>query len=327
MKRLFLYSGLGIVAIFALTFFTLPSLNKFVSSQVAQVIGINLNAVTQWQLQGGLNKDLAIGDTGRDVRLLQYALNKSLPNFSGANITGKFGPLTAEGISNFQKKNNLSVTGKLDGATRGIMNGLYFAELCPEGEGDISPDQILFHVNKQKSLPENYIPENLIDISYGAKTMGIVCVKGYIATSLREMFRDAKKENVELAVTSGFRRPEIQKSIYDACVELRGEKQKNRVAAPLHSEHQLGTALDFTGASIKNVSASDRFNNTKEEIWLRTNAYKYGFALSYPKGKTDITGYDHEPWHYRYVGAEVASDIYNRGISIEEYFDSLSEQS
>jgi LAS superfamily LD-carboxypeptidase LdcB len=324
MKKLFLYSTLSVVAVFAITFFTIPSLNKFVSFQMAQVIGINLNAVTGWQLQGGLKKDLSVGDTGRDVRLLQYALNKSLPNFSGSNITGNFGPQTLQGVSDFQKKNQLTVTGVLDSNTREVMNRLYFTELCPEGQGEI-PNQIIFHVNKENALPEDYIPSNLVDISYGIKTMGIVCVKGSIATPLREMFKQAKKENIDLAVTSGFRRKEIQKSIYDAWIKVGGEKEKNRVAKPLHSEHQLGTVLDFTGGSIKNISASDSFHNTKEEVWLRQNAYKYGFALSYPEGKTDITGYDYEPWHYRFLGTDVALEIFNKGISVEEYFDSLAE--
>ena len=86
-----------------------------------------------------------------------------------------------------------------------------------------------------------------------------------------------------------------------------------RLAAPSgHSEHQTGLAIDFS-------LADNAEKTTKNWEWLANNAYKYGFILRYPEGKEDITGYDYEPWHYRYVGKGHAKAIYEQGLVLEEY--------
>ncbi|MEK7105779.1 MAG: M15 family metallopeptidase, partial [Patescibacteria group bacterium] len=97
------------------------------------------------------------------------------------------------------------------------------------------------------------------------------------------------------------------------------------IAKPGHSEHQLGIAVDFTSPSIGNVSATGKFGDTLESKWLEENASKYGFILSYPKGKEEITGYLYEPWHYRYVGIEHAIEIANSGKTGNEYFKEIKE--
>ena len=84
------------------------------------------------------------------------------------------------------------------------------------------------------------------------------------------------------------------------------------VAIPGTSEHELGLAVDIN---------ADKEQSSNEEVynWLAENAWRYGFILRYPQGKEDITGIDYEPWHYRYVGKEVAKEIYEAGITLEEY--------
>jgi len=84
------------------------------------------------------------------------------------------------------------------------------------------------------------------------------------------------------------------------------------VAIPGTCEHELGLAVDIN---------ADKEQSSNEEVynWLAENAWRYGFILRYPKGKEDITGIDYEPWHYRYVGKEVAKEIYEEGITLEEY--------
>ena len=84
------------------------------------------------------------------------------------------------------------------------------------------------------------------------------------------------------------------------------------VAIPGTCEHALGLAVDIN---------ADKEQSSNEEVynWLAENAWRYGFILRYPKGKEDITGIDYEPWHYRYVGKEVAKEIYEEGITLEEY--------
>ena len=91
-------------------------------------------------------------------------------------------------------------------------------------------------------------------------------------------------------------------------------------ARPEHSEHRTGLAVDFTTKSIYGV-VDDVFETTTVSDWLKENAWKYGFILRYPKDKIDITGYQHESWHYRFVGLEVASIIYQTGICYEEYLE------
>ncbi len=193
------------------------------------------------------------------------------------------------------------------------------SEFCPKGQGGDFDDEILVYVNKEISLPSNYIPKSLVLIPKEVKTTNAICVKSEVVPYLKDMFDDALTQNINLAVTSGFRSEETQAFLYNALFKLKGEKAKDRIAKPLHSEHQLGTTMDISGESIGYVSASNRFIDTLEALWLEQNAYKYGFVLSYQKDKTPITGYDYEPWHYRFVGLETAQKIFEQKITIEEY--------
>ena len=89
-------------------------------------------------------------------------------------------------------------------------------------------------------------------------------------------------------------------------------------AKPGHSEHQTGLAVDVEGEN----KDYDNFEDTKEFIWMKNNAHRFGFILRYPKGKEHITGFKYEPWHYRYVGIETATKIFKQNITLEEYLNS-----
>ena len=89
---------------------------------------------------------------------------------------------------------------------------------------------------------------------------------------------------------------------------------------PGKSEHHTGLAVDVTSASA-GWSLTDDFANTKEGKWIKSNAHKYGFIIRYGKNKTSITGYMYEPWHLRYVGTKAASEIRDKGITLEEYLN------
>lgn len=131
------------------------------------------------------------------------------------------------------------------------------------------------------------------------------------------MFDAARAERIYPIVREGYRTAEeqqetldkkIQSYINDGYSRSRAEKtSKEWVALPGTSEHQLGIAVDIN---------ADKSKSTNDEVyaWLAENAYKYGFILRYPLGKQEITGTSYEPWHYRYVGAEAARVIYERGI-------------
>lgn len=126
----------------------------------------------------------------------------------------------------------------------------------------------------------------------------------------------AKKDGITIFVKSGYRSYIDQKIIYNGYVNEDGAEEADRYSArPGNSEHQSGYAVDL------NKVDSD-FANTPEGKWLNENAYKYGFVLRYPKDGESLTGYMYEPWHFRYVGEDLASKLYNNGlwITIEEYF-------
>ena len=165
--------------------------------------------------------------------------------------------------------------------------------------------------NKTYSLPSTYSPGLNSDVKSKADSM----------------FADAKKDGYNLYIASGFRSYDTQKKLYTNYVKRDGKKVADTYSArPGASEHQSGLAFDVCD---RNVSAciNSNFDSTAQAKWLSENAYKYGFILRYPKGKTDKTGYKYESWHFRYVGVDLATKLYNGGnwITLEEYFGITSE--
>lgn len=167
-------------------------------------------------------------------------------------------------------------------------------------------------------MPEDYIPPFLENISDKVKTIGIICLRKDVSSYLIKMFKDAEKDGIYLAVTSGYRKPEIQKYLYDFWLSLEGEKSLDEIALPGKSEHQLGTTVDLTDASIGYRAVDEYFEKSDGGKWLMQNAYKYGFIMSYPKDKEKITGYKYEPWHWRFVGVDLATSLYNKGLTFNE---------
>lgn len=130
------------------------------------------------------------------------------------------------------------------------------------------------------------------------------------------MKQAAAQDGIDIYISSGFRSYSTQKSLYASHVSRKGQERADLVSARAgHSEHQTGLAFD-----VNTIDSS--FAGTKEALWLEDNCYKYGFILRYPEGKTDETGYAFEPWHFRYVGTELAQVLYNDGDwrTVEEYF-------
>ena len=131
-----------------------------------------------------------------------------------------------------------------------------------------------------------------------------------------KMVAAATLEGLKIWLSSGYRSYGAQNRIYNNYVKRDGkEKADTYSARPGHSEHQSGLAFDVN-------QINDTFNNSPEAIWLSNNCYKYGLILRYPKDKSDVTGYKYESWHFRYVGVELATKLYNNGdwITLEEYY-------
>ena len=177
-------------------------------------------------------------------------------------------------------------------------------------------DGNLMLVNKYHYLPEDYNPNDIVDVKnwycYGENR-----IKEEVYQKFIEMFNAAKEQDKKLIISSGYRTYEDQKETYDNYVDRYGVKKADGLAArPGYSEHETGLTLDITTGK----ATKDTFESTEEFTWLKENSYKYGFILRYPKGKEDITGYDYEPWHYRYVGVEVATKIHDLDITFDEYY-------
>jgi D-alanyl-D-alanine carboxypeptidase len=136
---------------------------------------------------------------------------------------------------------------------------------------------------------------------------------------LQRLFADSKSAGIDLKVVSAYRSYDLQASIYASYVQQYGVDKANTFSAqPGHSQHQLGTAIDFSTQEI-HYDLNQDFANTKAGQWLQTNAYKYGFYISYPKGQDSITGYEFEPWHYRYVGVQNALNLKQSGLGMQTY--------
>lgn len=280
-----------------------------------------------WQDNGGLKRNLKKGDKGDDVLIFQLII-RSLARSTDKNLATKnFGPKTEDLLKNVQASLGLTVTGKLDSDTRTKLNDLMLNEACPtaihktysSGFIDPSANKMYENLNRKKSIPLDYIPQDLIKIPDNIKTTGIECVSNEILPRVEEMFSEAKKQGIDLAITSGYRSAETQKFLYSIWIKRAGESAKAGIAEAGHSEHQLGTTIDVSGKSIGYASASSRFGNSKEGKWMAENSYKYGFIMSYPDKKQKETGYIYEPWHFRFIGIDNAKDIFNQKITIQEF--------
>ncbi len=184
-------------------------------------------------------------------------------------------------------------------------------------KADTSLEWNLILVNYNHYIPDDYQVE-LTELSNGKK------VDSRIYPDLQQMFNDARSEGLSLFVREGYRTAEEQQQIMNDKIEeyenqgcSRKEAKKmaeEYVAVPGTSEHQLGLSVDINADTTK--SSSDEVYQ-----WLDENAYKYGFVKRYPSDKTDITGINNEPWHYRYVGKEAAEIIKKENLCLEEYVE------
>lgn len=167
-------------------------------------------------------------------------------------------------------------------------------------------------VNKYNKLPDNYEIDDLVVLDNEYSNKGEK-VRKVIYNDLKKMFDDAKKDNINLNVISGFRTYEKQDTLFNNSIKKNGiDHALIYSAKPGYSEHQLGLAIDIN-------SVEENFKNTNEYKWLKNNSYKYGFIERYPENKEYITGFGYEPWHYRYLGVDITTRIFTENITYEEY--------
>lgn len=170
-----------------------------------------------------------------------------------------------------------------------------------------NPEDILVLVNKLNSLPSDYVPKDLRGVNLPS-VKGKDQLRAVAASALEAMFKDAKSAGHILYARSGYRSYSRQSQIFYGYVEKYGRvKTETFSAPPGMSEHQTGLTMDISSKSV-NFSLVERFGELPEGIWVKDNAWMYGFIIRYPKDKTAITKYSYEPWHLRYVGPEAANN-------------------
>lgn len=191
-------------------------------------------------------------------------------------------------------------------------------------------DSIWVLVNKERAGSIEYIPADLVrpevEIRPNA-TSDEQKIRKVAAEAVYELFSAARKQGYSLMVGSAYRSAVTQEALFNRDVSTSGLEEAQRYSArPGHSEHQLGLAVDISTTS-QNCYLSECFLGTPEGTWLAQNAHMYGFTLRYKQGKEAITGYNFEPWHYRYVGIPYATALYESGFTLEEAWPYLEAAS
>jgi len=185
-------------------------------------------------------------------------------------------------------------------------------------------DSIEVVVNKERNLKETYVPEDLVKITDVPTLLAspeVNQLRKPAAEALTKLIEAAKEElNVQLYARSGYRSYKTQESTYNGYVKNHGQAEADKFSAkPGQSEHQTGLAMDISSESV-NFLLEEEFGDTTEGKWVAENAHKFGFIVRYPKGKEEITGYQYEPWHLRYLGEDLAKKVYESGLTLEQYF-------
>jgi zinc D-Ala-D-Ala carboxypeptidase len=189
------------------------------------------------------------------------------------------------------------------------------------------PHSIPVLINKTLSLPENFMPQDLVYLNVSFIFSGKSekrMMRKEAANELEHLFEGAKEDGVTLLGVSAYRSYQTQKTLFERYVAKDGyEKARTYSAVPGTSEHQTGLSIDVTGGNGK-CPAESCFAGTKEAIWLEQHAANYGYIIRYPKGKDAITGYTYEPWHLRYVGKDIAIEVSTKSMTLEEYYHVLT---
>lgn len=181
-----------------------------------------------------------------------------------------------------------------------------------------NPNSYRVLVNKYQQLPNSYLPEDLelIDTRYNPS---MLLLRHDARLAFEIMCLAAARDGLKLEAVSTYRSFDYQEEVYYrkhseevSLDEYRRERDKVSARAG-HSEHQTGLAVDIN-------DLEQTFEDTQEGQWLSRNCYLYGFILRYPKGKEYITGYDYEPWHFRYLGIELSKNVILSGLTFDEYY-------
>ncbi len=173
-------------------------------------------------------------------------------------------------------------------------------------------------VNKDNPLPRAHIPNNLVEAE--SKYKDNILLDKEVKKAFDKLKEEALKKGYHIDIESGYRPYDYQEKIYNKLLEEKGFAYTvTRVAEPGKSEHQTGLAIDFCVYREEKSYIEHDIKDFEETKWVHQNAHKFGFIIRYPEGKEDITKYNYEPWHLRYV-KELAEYLYINKITLEEYY-------
>lgn len=193
----------------------------------------------------------------------------------------------------------------------------------------IGNQEMLILVNKQNGLSPNYKPEDLTKVNQYApgRDESTRYMRKEASDSINLMLADAKELGFDIVITTAFRGYNLQKIIFENNVLKSGsiEEANKTSAKPGESEHQTGLAADLSSSKI-NYELNTSFGELEEGKWISQNAWQYGFILRYQEEKVEITGYNYEPWHIRYVGKEFAKYIYDNKLTLEEFITEREQE-
>ena len=177
------------------------------------------------------------------------------------------------------------------------------------------PADLLVLVDKEHALAEDYRPADLVVLDGRGLTVTrpSMTLRAFVLPDLAAMTAAARLAGTDVTISSAYRSYARQDFLFDYNVERLGlEQASTLVARPGHSQHQLGTAVDFGSIDLG-------YAETHEGQWVLANAWRFGFSLSYPQGLEDVTGYQYEPWHFRYVG-RAGAELERRFFGIQQVF-------
>ncbi|SJM54894.1 M15 family metallopeptidase [Gulosibacter sp. 10] len=179
-------------------------------------------------------------------------------------------------------------------------------------------------VNKRVPLdPEDYAPEPLVRLTdIDVPSMNDHSLREDAAYAVKELFADAEAAGLMLDATSGYRDYALQTDLYYGYIDEMGQEAADETSArPGYSEHQTGLAIDISDpGEAPDCILAECFGETEAGQWLEEHAWEYGFILRYPEGLADVTGYEYEPWHFRFIGVEAAAAFHESGAATYEEF-------
>ena len=279
----------------------------------------NITFVDQIDYISNINELLSKGYTDTDINaILSHGTNDDIKNFIQHDFVENISKILITDYAKlkyidrymaYQYENFCN----WEDAVRYVGLGLDLEKYTSLSETDTFSETML--VNNYHSLTSTYTPENLEVLDKTYSIDGKQQMAGVAAEAFKHLVDDAEKEGYYIKARSAYRSYAEQVEVYNLYLDTYGQNYVDKyVAKPGFSEHQTGLCVDVMSTDTSSFSDSDEYD------WIKANAYKYGFIERYQKSKENITGFSSESWHYRYVGVEVATEIYNKKITFDEYY-------